>query len=114
MTYTRPPGCAAGFRLYWQAERTMPSPFPGMDPYLEDPAIWPNVHSTLINVTRDLLLPALRPRYFVGIEERVYVSAEQDPGRQLLVPDVYVKPMSAGGSPPAAKAPGLRWPNRSR
>ena len=76
----------------------MPSPFPGMDPYLEDPAIWPNVHATLIGVTRDVLLEALRPHYFVGIEERVYLSAEDDPGRQVLVPDVYVKPM-AGSYP---------------
>ena len=22
----------------------MPSPFPGMDPYLEEPDIWPDVH----------------------------------------------------------------------
>ena len=28
----------------------MPSPFPGMDPYLEDPAGWPNVHVNLITV----------------------------------------------------------------
>lgn len=80
----------------------MPSPFPGMDPYLEDPAIWPNVHSTFINVTREILLEALRPRYFVGIEERVYVSAEDDPGREVLVPDVYVKSMP--GSVPDVKS----------
>ena len=23
----------------------MPSPFPGMDPYLEDPDFWPDVHA---------------------------------------------------------------------
>ncbi|MEM9152890.1 MAG: DUF4058 family protein [Cyanobacteria bacterium P01_F01_bin.3] len=23
---------------------TMPSPFPGMDPYLEHPDVWPEVH----------------------------------------------------------------------
>ncbi|MBW3540169.1 MAG: DUF4058 family protein [Planctomycetes bacterium] len=27
----------------------MSSPFPGMDPYLEDPAFWPDFHSTFIN-----------------------------------------------------------------
>ena len=26
----------------------MPSPFPGMDPYLEDPAIWPGVHAAML------------------------------------------------------------------
>lgn len=28
---------------------TMPSPFPGMDPYLEDPGLWPDVHHGLIS-----------------------------------------------------------------
>ena len=26
----------------------MPSPFPGMDPYLENPGLWPVVHHRLI------------------------------------------------------------------
>ncbi len=26
----------------------MPSPFPGMDPYLEDPEIWTGVHATFL------------------------------------------------------------------
>ena len=25
----------------------MPSPFPGMDPYLEAPSIWPDLHHSL-------------------------------------------------------------------
>ncbi len=28
----------------------MGSPFPGMNPYLENPATWPNLHSRLIVV----------------------------------------------------------------
>ncbi|HZZ79271.1 MAG TPA: DUF4058 family protein [Gemmataceae bacterium] len=27
----------------------MPSPFPGMDPFLEEPAIWPTIHPGLIS-----------------------------------------------------------------
>jgi hypothetical protein len=27
----------------------MPSPFPGMDPYLEAPELWPDVHHRLIS-----------------------------------------------------------------
>ncbi len=27
----------------------MPSPFPGMDPYLEPPHLWPDVHHALIS-----------------------------------------------------------------
>jgi hypothetical protein len=50
----------------------MPTPFPGMDPYLERPSLWQNVHNSLIIVLRDYLAPRLRPRYFVGVEERTY------------------------------------------
>jgi len=28
----------------------MKSPFPGMDPFLEQPAYWPDFHSRFINV----------------------------------------------------------------
>ena len=31
----------------------MPSPFPGMDPWLEAPRIWPDVHNSLIAALRD-------------------------------------------------------------
>lgn len=50
----------------------MPTPFPGMDPYLEQPDLWQNVHNSLIVALRDDLAPRLRPRYFVAIEERTY------------------------------------------
>ena len=68
----------------------MPSPFPGMDPYLEDPGLWPDVHHELISVSRDFLNRQLRPKYHVRIEERVYISDENDPGRQVIIPDLRV------------------------
>ncbi len=68
----------------------MPSPFPGMDPYLESPVIWPDVHHELISEIRAALNPKLRPGYVVRVELRVYISDDDDPGRSLLVPDVRV------------------------
>jgi hypothetical protein len=50
----------------------MPSPFPGMDPYLEDPVRWPDVHQSLITYIRDALQPQVRPRYHARMGERVY------------------------------------------
>jgi hypothetical protein len=38
----------------------MLSPFPGMDPYLESPAIWPDVHHEIISENRATLTPNLR------------------------------------------------------
>ena len=52
----------------------MPTPFPGMDPYLERRGIWEQVHTDLIVSIRRFLTPLLRPRYHVGIEERTYLA----------------------------------------
>lgn len=69
----------------------MPSPFPGMDPCLEDPAGWPDVHHRLITGIGDQLAGAVSPRFHVRIEERVYVTEpEADPGFSVLIPDVTV------------------------
>ncbi len=56
----------------------MPSPFPGMDPYLERADLWPNVHNSLMAALRDDLAPRLRPRYFVGLEERAVLAVADD------------------------------------
>ena len=40
----------------------MPSPFPGMDPYLEEPVLWSTLHQRLITYIADdlnVLLPGL-------------------------------------------------------
>lgn len=54
----------------------MPSPFPGMDPYLERPGLWRDVNHSLISTIQALLATQLRPRYVVRIEERAYVAEE--------------------------------------
>lgn len=50
----------------------MPTPFPGMDPYLEHPDPWRDVHHRLIAALADDLAPRLRPRYRVKVEVHVY------------------------------------------
>ena len=50
----------------------IPTPFPGMDPYLEQHSLWPGVHNRLIVQIADDIAPRLRPRYYVAIEERIY------------------------------------------
>ena len=56
----------------------MRSPFPGMDPYLEHPALWTDVHNSLIAAIRDILSPLLAPRYYVGLERRAYLLKPDD------------------------------------
>src|SRR5688572_14355588 len=51
----------------------MPSPFPGMDPYLEDPLLWPGVHQDFITLTKLALNSQLPPHYALNTVERLYV-----------------------------------------
>jgi hypothetical protein len=61
--------------------------FPGMDPYLENPQLWPGVHNALVVYLRDQLQPMLRPRYIAAVEDRVFVEG---PDRDVM-PDVWVR-----------------------
>ena len=70
----------------------MPSPFPGMDPYLERPSLWPDVHHELISGIREHLNRQLRPRYVARVEERTYYPEEDDPGLELFAPPEYFVP----------------------
>ncbi len=51
----------------------MPSPYPGMDPFLEMQE-WDDFHTTFNTVLRECLSPALEPDYLVRVERRVYVE----------------------------------------
>ncbi|MGL5065616.1 MAG: DUF4058 family protein [Microcoleus sp.] len=75
----------------------MPSPFPGVDPYLENSEFWPEVHHRLITAIADALGPALRPKYRVAIEKRIYLSDAED-NDFMAIPDVTVfsGPSTAG------------------
>jgi hypothetical protein len=55
----------------------MQNPFPGMNPYLEQPELWHQVHNRLIIAIADDLTPQVAPTYRVAIEERVYPSVEE-------------------------------------
>lgn len=67
----------------------MPSPFhPAMDPWLEHPSLWPNVHQSVVTYARDRLQEVVSTRYFVSLGERVYVEARAE-GRDVY-PDVFL------------------------
>jgi hypothetical protein len=61
----------------------MPGPFPGMDPYLEDPGLWRGVHYRFITYTAEILNSLLPSDYLADIDERTYIVV---PG-QTIFPD---------------------------
>jgi Protein of unknown function (DUF4058) len=62
----------------------MPSPFPGMNPYLEQDRIWNDFHETFLPAFREVLVAKVRPKYFVRIEEHVFLH-ERSAEERLLV-----------------------------
>ena len=70
----------------------MPSPFQGMDPYLENPGLWPDVHHNLISRIQGQLSAQLRPNYLVRVEDRAYIAdqANETFDPQMRIPDVEV------------------------
>src|SRR5207302_9736204 len=68
--------------------RPMPSPFPGMDPYLE--AHWRDVHASLIIYARDALQGVLPSSLRARVEERVLLETPTGLRDHPLFPDVRV------------------------
>ena len=66
----------------------MPSPFPGMDPYLEGPT-WMSFHGQLIAEIARQLSPRLRPKYVALMDERVLWDGPDD---EVLIDAVEARP----------------------
>lgn len=66
----------------------MPSPFPGMDPYLE--SHWRDIHAGLVIYTRDALQGVLPGGLRARVEESVLLETPLGIGDHPLYPDVRV------------------------
>ena len=62
----------------------MPSPFPGMNPYLEQDDAWHDFHERFIPLVATILGGQLRPRYIVKIDEHIYVHELATESRRLV------------------------------
>jgi hypothetical protein len=84
----------------------MPSPFPGMDPFIEMDE-WPEFHSGLINQFHRQLAKLVAPRYLARMERRVYLERTFD-DPTLRQPDLQIarrkKAASSAGETNSAKA----------
>jgi hypothetical protein len=71
----------------------MPSPFPGMNPYLERSNTWADFHDAYLVELRNALIRQVRPNYIVKIEEYVYlhdVGDDAENRERVGRPDVGV------------------------
>lgn len=82
----------------------MPSPFPGMDPYIESLAQWPDFHGRFINTLCETIADLLPEPYFARIQEDVVLLEPEPTAPAFKVqPDVLVaaahgpRPARAGG-----------------
>ncbi len=83
----------------------MPSPFPGMDPYLENPDWFPNLHHDLITYIKQTLQSRLPETYYAQSDQRVWLEYS----RRHAEPDVEIVPLSA-----SQKATQWRYRRRGR
>lgn len=75
----------------------MPSPFPGMDPYLENVIYWKSVHSLLISIITLALNNTLPDAFVARPEGRSYIL----PNHDLVYPDaILVRSPSDDAIPP--------------
>ncbi len=68
----------------------MTSPFPGMDPYLEQASMWPDVHNRLMFAICDQIQPLLSPRYTAVLTPYVAYEAIDIATTRTVVPDIGV------------------------
>jgi len=80
---------------------TVPS-FPGMNPYLESPHHWPEIHTWLMVEMARSLNPQLLPKYRAAVETRVYINS-----MPVEIPDVSVYKAGDRTNPKATTAVAL-------
>lgn len=67
----------------------MNNPFPGMNPYLENPVFWAELHHRLITAIADAIEINIPPQYRVAIEQRTYLSDDSN-SVSVGIPDISV------------------------
>ena len=76
----------------------MPSPFPGMNPYLEQADVWEDFHNSYLLMLREQLAGQVEPRYIAKIGEHLYIRDVPEERRLVGYGDVSLhSPHSNGG-----------------
>jgi Protein of unknown function (DUF4058) len=81
-----------------------------MDPYLESPVEWPDLHVRLIVEISRQLTEQVAPYFYVRVEQRVSLVGPSDPERRVIIPDVYLAQTSHPGGGLGAPSTGIAAP----
>jgi hypothetical protein len=68
----------------------MPSPFPGMDPYLEAPDLWRGFHHSFADEMKAQLNAGLSPRYYADVEVHTVLEEVGIATAKTVYPDAAV------------------------
>src|SRR6266480_828891 len=83
----------------------MSSPFPGMNPYLEQEEVWHDFHERFVTTAAEVLGAQVGPEYIVKIDEHVYIHELPENSRRLAGRgDVTMAGRDAGGASLGAAA----------
>ena len=89
----------------------MPSPFPGMNPWLEQEGLWLDFHTKFLTAINERLVGQVRPKYIVLIEQHIYVH-EVTESRLVGIADLSLR--TAGRNAVAEPRPCSKPRLRSR
>jgi hypothetical protein len=76
----------------------MPSPFPGVDPYLEASGLWESFHGMLVATWTGSLNRELPEHYVAQFQSRIQLVSFDEPASQRL-PDILVRTTDVPASP---------------
>src|SRR5437868_124858 len=83
----------------------MPSPFPGMNPFLEQEDGWNDFHERFIPAAAEEIGKQVQPAYIVKIDQNVYVQELPENDRTFLGrPDLFVAETGLVHAPPTSVA----------
>lgn len=83
----------------------MASPFPGMDPYIEDPEIWSDFQNNLAAEIRAQLNAIIQPRHVARLIPRVTYDIVEVAQTRGIRPDVAVWPIQLWDKLPLLPVP---------
>src|SRR4051812_2035159 len=91
----------------------MPSPFPGMNPYLEQEDVWSDFHNRFIAAAADAIGGQVELAYIVKIDQNVFVEESGENGREVVGrPDAFLADIK-GTAPAATGAVAVAEPTRA-